>query len=117
MPMIKKAAEDGNKKAILAMNMYIYRVKKYIGAYAAGMGGVDLIVFTGGIGENDYHVREGVCKDLGFLGVDFDSKKNEGLKSKDEVLTKPGSKVIVTTTCTNEELVIAMDTMDIIRSK
>lgn len=114
---IWKAAEDGNKKAILAMNMYIYRVKKYIGAYAAGMGGVDLIVFTGGIGENDYHVREGVCKDLGFLGVDFDSKKNEGLKSKDEVLTKPGSKVIVTTTCTNEELVIAMDTMDIIRSK
>jgi len=114
---IWKASDEGNKKAALAMNMYIYRVKKYVGAYAAGMGGVDLIVFTGGIGENDYLVREGVCKDLKFLGIDFDLQKNHGLKSKDEILTKPESKVKVATICTNEELVIAMDTMDIIRSK
>jgi acetate kinase len=114
---IWKAADGGNKRAKLAMDMYIYRVKKYVGAYAAAMGGVDIVVFTGGIGENDYLVREGVCIDMEYMGIDFDSKKNHGMKSKDEVLTKPGSRVKVMSVCTNEELVIALDTLEIIEKK
>jgi len=111
------AADNGNQKAKLALDMYIYRVKKYVGAYAAAMGGVDIIVFTGGVGENDYLVREGVCKDLGFLGVDFDIEKNYGLKGKDAVLTKEGSKTIVITVSTDEELVIAQDTLKICKGE
>jgi acetate kinase len=114
---IWKAAGEGNKRAKLAYDMYIYRVKKYVGSYAAAMGGVDLIIFTGGIGENDVQVREGVCKDMQFMGIDFDLEKNKGVKSKDEILTKPNSKVKVMSICTNEELVIALDTMEIISKK
>lgn len=114
---IWNASENGNKRAKLALDMYIYRVKKYVGAYAAAMGGVDIVVFTGGIGENDYLVREGVCKDMEFIGIDFDVKKNDKLKSKDEILTKPGSRVKVMSVCTNEELVIALDTMEIVSKK
>ena len=112
-----KASDEGNKKAKLALDMYIYRVKKYVGSYAAAMGGVDLIIFTGGIGENDYMVREGVCKNMEFMGIEFDSDKNDRMKGKDEILSKPNSKVKVMTVCTNEELVIAMDTLDIIYEK
>jgi len=111
---IWKAAEKGNHRAKLAMEMYIYRIKKYVGSYAAAMGGIDLVIFTGGIGENDFDVRAGVCKEMEFLGIDFDFEKNHGLKGKDTILTKPGSKVKVMIVSTNEELVIAMDTMDII---
>jgi len=110
---IWKAAEDGNKRAKLAMDMYIYRVKKYVGAYASAMGGVDIVVFTGGVGENDFKVREGVCSHMEFLGIDFDVEKNHGLKGKDAILSKENSKVIVMTVSTNEELVIAMDTMQV----
>ncbi len=111
---IWKAANNGNKRAKLALDMYIYRIKKYVGAYAAAIGGVDLIIFTGGIGENDFDVRAGVCKNMEFMGIDFDFEKNHGLKCKDEVLTKPGSKVKVMSIATNEELVIALDTLEII---
>ncbi len=105
------AADEGHEKAKLALDMYIYRVKKYVGAYAAAMGGVDIIVFTGGVGENDYLVREGVCKDMEFLGINFNKELNYGLKSKDTVLTKDDSKTIVVTLGTDEELVIAQDTL------
>jgi len=108
-----KAAEEGHKRAKLALDMYIYRVKKYIGAYAAAMGGVDIIIFTGGIGENDYRLRKGVCTDMEFLGIDFDFEKNDGLRGKDTNLTKEGSKTLVMTIATNEELVIALDTAKI----
>ncbi|OPZ98276.1 MAG: Acetate kinase [Bacteroidetes bacterium ADurb.Bin408] len=110
---IWKAAEEGNKRAKLAMDMYIYRVKKYVGAYASAMGGVDIIVFTGGVGENDFKVREGVCTEMEFLGIHFDKEKNHGLRGKDAILTKDNSKVVVMTVSTNEELVIAMDTMKV----
>lgn len=106
------AADEGHERAKLALDMYIYRVKKYVGAYAAAMGGVDIIVFAGGVGENDYLVREGVCKDMEFFGIEgFDAEFNYGLKSQDVVLTKPGSKTTVVTLTTNEELVIAQDTL------
>ena len=108
-----KAAEEGHKRANLALEMYIYRVKKYIGAYAAAMGGVDIVIFTGGIGENDYKLRKGVCADMEFLGIDFDVEKNNGLRGKDAVLTKEGSKTLVMSVSTNEELVIAEDTVKI----
>ena len=111
---IWKAANGGNNKAKLALKMYIYRIKKYVGSYAAAMGGLDLLIFTGGIGENDFEVRAGVCKNMEFLGLDFDFEKNNITKSKDEILTKPNSKVTVMSICTNEELVIALDTMEII---
>ena len=107
---IEAAAKEGNHRAQLAMEMFRYRVKKFIGAYAAAMNGVDMIVFTGGIGENDISVREDVCTGCSFLGIDFDSEANN-VRGEDRIITKPGSKVIVTTVTTNEELVIAQDTM------
>ena len=107
---IEAAAKEGNHRAELAMEMFRYRVKKFIGAYAAAMNGVDMVVFTGGIGENDISVREDVCKGCSFLGIDFDSEANN-VRGEDRIITKPGSKVVVTTVTTNEELVIAQDTM------
>ncbi len=107
---IEAAAAEGNHRAQLALDMFRYSVLKYIGAYAAAMNGVDLIVFTGGIGENDTAVRESVCKGCSFLGIDFDPEANN-VRGKDTIITKPGSKVVVTTVTTNEELVIAQETM------
>ena len=107
---IEAAAAEGNHRAQLALDMFRYSVLKYIGAYAAAMNGVDLIVFTGGIGENDKAVRESVCTGCSFLGIDFDSEANN-VRGEDKVITKPGSKVVVTTVTTNEELVIAQETM------
>jgi acetate kinase len=111
---VEKAANEGNHRARLALEMYNYRVKKYIGAYSAAMGGVDLIIFTGGIGENACSTREGVMKEMDYLGIDFDFDKNQGLRGQDAMLTKEGSKVKVMVITTNEELVIAMDTMEIL---
>ena len=101
------AMNAGDKKAKIAMDVFSYRVAKYIGSYAAAMNGVDDIVFTAGIGENDDYVREEVCKYLGYLGVDFDSEVNKGLRGKEAELTKEGSKVKVFVIPTNEELAIA----------
>ena len=113
---IEQAIASGNERAAVALEMYAYRVKKYIGAYAAAMGGIDLIIFTGGIGENDTVVREKSCQGLEFLGINFDSDINDATRSKDVVLTKKGSKVTVMTITTNEELVIATDTMNIVKN-
>ena len=107
---IEAAAKEGNHRAALAMEMFRYRVKKFIGAYAAAMNGVDMVVFTGGIGENDMSVREDVCTGCSFLGIDFDVEANK-VRGEDRIITKPGSKVVVTTVTTNEELVIAQETM------
>jgi acetate kinase len=112
---VENAAKDGNKRARLALDMYNYRVKKYIGAYAAAMDGVDLIIFTGGIGENASSTREGVMKGLEFMGIDFDFEKNSGLRGKDALLTRENSKVKVMIITTNEELVIAQDTLEILK--
>ncbi len=108
------AAGEGEKRAITALHMYEYRVRKYIGSYAAAMGGVDLIIFTGGVGENDYKIREMVMKELAFLGIDFDFELNTGLRGIETTLTKPDSRVTVMIVPTNEELVIALDTYDIV---
>jgi acetate kinase len=111
---LHKAAAEGHERAKLALDMYAYRVKKYIGSYAAAMNGVDLVIFTGGIGENDHVTRKNVCENMQYLGIEFDQQKNDGVRGKDVVLTKDGSKTMVMTVTTNEELVIATDAKRII---
>ncbi|OYT13681.1 MAG: acetate kinase [Bacteroidetes bacterium 4572_114] len=111
---VEIAAEKGDKRAEVAYKMYSYRIKKYIGAYAAAMGGVDIIVFTGGIGENDSVTRANVMEGMEFLGVDFDFDKNKGVRGKEIILSKPKSKVKVMVVPTNEEMMIARDTFEIV---
>jgi len=105
---------DKNDRAILGLEMYHYRVKKYIGAYAAAMGGVDIIVFAGGIGENSPETREEVCNGLEFLGVELNKEKNHGLRGKEADISHENAKVKIMVVPTNEELVIAQDTMRIV---
>ena len=104
-----------NERVRLAFDMFVYRIKKYIGAYAAAMGGVDAVVFTAGIGENSSMVREMACQDLEFLGIQFDLQKNKETRKKEEIITTASSKVKVMVIPTNEELVIAMDTAEIVK--
>jgi acetate kinase len=111
---VEIAAEQGNKRAIVTLEMYYYRIRKYIGAYTAAMGGVDLIIFTGGVGENDSTTRYLTTRDMEYMGLEFDEEKNKGLRGKEAVLTKETSKVKVMVVPTNEELVIALDTYDIV---
>ncbi len=112
---IENEAEKGNERANLALKMYAYRVKKYIGAYAAAMSGLDLLVFTGGIGENDSLIRELVCEGLEYMGIAFDFVVNKNLKGKDAIISKHNSKVTVMTITTNEELVIALETFTLLK--
>ena len=112
---IVSAYENGNYRAGLSLNMFYHSIRKYIGAYSAVMGGLDVIVFTGGIGENDCEARREICSTLGFLGVDFDEAANKGVRGEDKLLTKADSRVKVLTLSTNEELVIARDTMNLTR--
>ena len=100
----------GNDKARLAKEMYTYRIKKYIGQYAAAMGGVDIILFTGGAGENQWEVREGATKGLEFMGVKLDDQKNRACRATEAILSADDSKVIVCCIPTDEELMIALDT-------
>ncbi|MFA7287840.1 MAG: acetate kinase [Melioribacteraceae bacterium] len=113
MREIEAAVLEGNKKAIAAFDVFCYRIKKYVGAYAAAMGGIDALVFTGGIGENSTMVREKVSKDLGFLGIKFDKALNENVKGECEINT-PDSTTKALRIPTNEELVIALDTEQIV---
>ena len=110
---VSNAAKEGNHRAQLALDIVVYELKKFIGAYAAAMGGLDAIVFTAGIGENDKGLRARVCEDLGYFGVDFDADKNAANETE---LTKAGSKVKVFMIPTNEELVIAKDTEAIVKA-
>jgi len=115
MREIDAAADDGNEKAKLALDMYFYRIKKYVGAYAAAMGGVDIIVFTAGVGENQANMREEVCRNMEFLGIKFDAEKNNGIHGTEAVISAPDSKVTVVVIPTDEELMIATDTMNLLR--
>ncbi len=114
MREVQKAAAQGNERAKLAIKMYSYRIKKYLGAYSAAMGGVNMIVFTGGIGENDTITRENTCKNMEFLGIKIDKDKNKHAKGREEVISTDDSTVRVLVVPTNEELVIAQDTQEII---
>lgn len=109
------AATSGNARAKVALKKLSHDIIKYIGAYAAQMNGVDLIVFTGGIGENNGRIRSRVCRNLGFLGVEFDAEANE-CRGIERMITTPSSKVKVAIIPTNEELMIARDTMNIVNN-
>ena len=113
---LETAAEAGNKKALLALRMYAYKVKKFIGSYFAAMNGVDLLVFTGGIGENDYNMRKMICSDMESLGIIFDDEVNHGSRGADLFISKPESRVIVMSVTTDEEFVIASDTRNIVQN-
>jgi acetate kinase len=113
MREIEMASEKGNERATLALEMYNYRVKKYIGAYTAAMGGLDILIMTGGIGENAYTTREGICGDLDFMGISLDHEKNKGFRSEG-IISTPDSKVKIVVVPTDEELVIALDTEEIV---
>ncbi len=111
---IELAAKEGNERARIALEMYQYRVRKYIGAYAAAMGGLDIVVFTGGIGENDTLTRTKSLEGLEFLGIDLDTEKSMTCRAKEEVISTNDSKVSVIVVPTDEELVIATDTHEIV---
>lgn len=113
MREIVSEMKNGDKKATYAFDVFCYRVKKYIGAYAAAMGGLDVVVFTGGIGENSVEVRQACCEGLEFLGIHFDEASNAS-PEKEKHITRPDSKTAVLVIPTNEELVIAMDTKVIV---
>lgn len=103
----------GNDRARLAKEMYCYRIKKYIGEYAAAMGGVDIIIFTGGAGENQWEVREGATKGLEFMGIKLDDAKNKSCRATEAILSADDSKVTVCCIPTDEELMIALDTLEL----
>ena len=103
----------GNDKARLAKDMYCYRIKKYIGEYAAAMGGVDIILFTGGAGENQWEVREGATQGLEFMGIKLDDTKNKACRATEAVLSADDSKVTICCIPTDEELMIALDTLEL----
>lgn len=117
MREIEAAVNNGNERAKLALDMYEQRILKYVGAYAAEMGGVDIIVFTGGVGENQTGVRENVCAPLGFMGVEIDKELNAKTRGTETVISTPQSKVKVVVIPTDEELMIARDTEAIVTGR
>lgn len=108
---ISAAIKNGNKKAELARQMFIYRIRKYIGAYAAAMNGLDVLVFTGGIGENDTYIREQICKGLTYLGVDVDYELASQVHGEEKMISTAQSKIKVCVIPTDEEIMIAKDTV------
>ena len=114
---VESAAKEGNKRAILALQMYAYRIKKYIGAYAAAMGGVDTIVFTAGVGENQTSMRADVCEGLEFLGIKINKELNATIRGEEAIISTPDSKVTVCVVPTDEEIVIARDTKELVLAK
>jgi acetate kinase len=110
---LETAAKQGNEHARLAQEMYFYRIKKYIGAYAAAMGGVDVIVFTAGVGENQASMRAAVCENMEFLGVKIDKERNM-IRGEEAVISADDSRVKVLVIPTDEELMIAIDTMNLL---
>lgn len=112
---VENGVKEGNERAKLALDMYNYRIKKYVGAYAAAMGGVDTIVFTAGVGEHQWDVRYNALKDLEFLGIEVDYDKNKANFGEEEIISTPNSRVKVVVVPTDEELLIASDTLALIQ--
>lgn len=112
---IMAGKREGKERETYAFDMFAYRVKKYIGAYAAAMGGVDAILFTGGIGENAWWQRQEICRGLEFLGAEIDEKQNEAMAGQDGIISKENSRVKILSVTTDEELVIAQDTFSLVK--
>lgn len=117
MREVQSAMRAGNERSKLAFDVFEYRIKKYIGSYAAALGGVDILVFTGGIGENHAITREIVCTDMEFMGIELDKDKNNQAIGEEGIISTENSKVTVMVVPTDEEFMIASDTMDIIQKK
>ena len=117
MREVEDAAADGNERAQLALDMYDYRIKKYIGSYIAAMGGLDVLILTGGIGENADTTRHGVTKEMEFLGIKIDESKNWGMRGEELVISTEDSPVTVIVVPTDEEMMIAVDTENIVGEK
>ncbi len=111
---LETAANEGNPKALLALNMYAYKIKKFIGAYVAAMNGLDLLIFTAGVGENDFNARKMICTGMEYLGIKINPEVNHGVKGKDLIISTPDSGVKVMVVTTDEEFVIASDTKAIV---
>jgi acetate kinase len=116
MREVEEAAKNGNERAKLSIEMYSYRVKKYIGSYAAILGGVNIIIFTGGIGENADKIRENSINNLNFMGIELDEQLNNGARGEEKIISKTTSKTKIMIVPTNEELVIAQDTLQIVNN-
>ena len=114
MRELDAACKAGNQRALLAEKMYYYRIKKYIGAYAAALGGVDVLLFTGGVGENQWGCREAVCENLQFMGIEIDKAVNAKVRGEEAIISIADSKVKVVVIPTDEELLIASDTVAIL---
>ncbi|MDR0995022.1 MAG: acetate kinase [Tannerella sp.] len=117
MREIEAAVAAGNERAIMALSVYNYRIKKYIGAYAAALGGVDILVFTGGVGENQWSTREAVCSGMEYMGIHLDKEKNNGMRGKEMLISTPDSPVRVIVVPTDEEFLIASDTLHILEGE
>ncbi|MEA4985154.1 Acetate kinase [bioreactor metagenome] len=113
---IEKAISEGNERAKLALNIYEYRIIKYVGSYFAALNGADVLVFTGGVGENQTGTREKVCKSFSYMGLKIDEALNAGSKGKEVLLSTPDSSVKVVVIPTDEEYMIASDTMEIVKN-
>ncbi|HOH96566.1 MAG TPA: acetate kinase, partial [Candidatus Enterocola sp.] len=108
------AAKDGNHRAELALKMYAYSILKYIGAYTAVLGGLDILVFTGGVGENQIEMRAKICNGLKYLGIEIDDNRNQ-VRGQDAIISSDSSRVKVAVIPTDEEFMIAIDTMELVR--
>jgi acetate kinase len=117
MREVEQAISEGDKNAKLAFEMYEYRLRKYIGAYTAAMNGVDVLVFTAGVGENSVLLRQTVCKQLTFFGVDLDKERNQTISSDERRISASGSRVEVLVIPTNEELMIARETYRLVNNE
>ena len=111
MRELDEAIENGHERAALALKTYNYRIKKYIGSYTAALGGLDILVFTGGVGENQWKIRAAVCENMGFCGIELDEEKNKMVRSVESVISSENSRVKVVVIPTDEELMIALDTL------
>lgn len=114
MREVEKASREGNERAALALKMYNYRIRKYIGSFSAALGGVDAIVFTAGVGEHQWDVREGALEGLGYLGIELDKEKNKANNGEEEIISTPSSRVKVAVIPTDEEWMIASDTLALV---
>lgn len=113
---LEAAVAQGDKRAIMTLDVYNYRIKKYIGAYAAAMNGCDILVWTGGVGENQWETRRAVCQDMEYMGMKIDVEKNHGLRGEEAVISTPDSKVTIMVVPTDEEYMIASDTLVILEN-
>ena len=114
---LEAAVAKGDERAIMTLDVYNYRIKKYIGAYAAAMNGCDILVWTGGVGENQWETRRVVCQDMEYMGMKIDVEKNHGMRGEEMVISTPDSKVTVMGGPTDEEYMIASDTLEILSNK